>query len=241
MAWEMASDGKATKNDGAQPMRLGLIADIHEQVEFLRAALDRFRQQQVDRVVVLGDVFETGERIEETCRLLAEAQAVGVWGNHDFGLSDNPSNKIRAKYPASVVEYMTTLRPRLELDGCYFAHVEPWLNPEEIADLWFFEGPPDSDGRLKQIFNAVPNRLMFAGHYHRWLLAKPAASLSWAGECSVRLRHGRYFVVVNSLLEDTPSSIRHSCSFTDDVADMGEGSMSCRSVVVELPPEPGTA
>ena len=59
-------------------MRLGLLADIHEQVEFLRAALDRFRQEQVDRVVVLGDVFETGERIEETCHLLFEAQAVGV-------------------------------------------------------------------------------------------------------------------------------------------------------------------
>ena len=60
-------------------MRLGLIADIHEQVEFLRAALNRFHQEQVDRVVVLGDVFETGERIKETCWLLAEAQAVGVW------------------------------------------------------------------------------------------------------------------------------------------------------------------
>ena len=152
-------------------MRLALIADIHERVEFLRAALDRFRQEQVDRVIVLGDVFETGEQIVETCHLLAEAQAVGVWGNHDFGLCDNPSDKIRAKYPAAVTEYMTTLRPRLELDGCYFAHVEPWLDPEDIHDLWFVEGPPDSDGRLKQIFGAVPNRLMFAGHYHRWLLA----------------------------------------------------------------------
>ena len=51
-------------------MRLGLIADIHERVEFLRAAFDRFRQEQVDRVVVLGDVFEAGERIEETCIFL---------------------------------------------------------------------------------------------------------------------------------------------------------------------------
>jgi len=182
-------------------MRLGLIADIHEQVEFLRAALNRFRQEQVDRVVVLGDVFETGERIEETCHLLAEANAVGVWGNHDFGLCENPSDKIRAKYPAAVVEYMTTLRPRLELDGCYFAHVEPWLDPEDIADLWFFEGPPDSDGRLKQIFDAVPNRLMFAGHYHRWVLATPGGVTEWHGECPVRLDRGRYFVVVDSLLE----------------------------------------
>jgi len=182
-------------------MKLGLSTDIHERVEFLRAALDRFRQEQVDQVVVIGDVFETGERIEETCHLLSEAQAVGVWGNHDFGLSDNPTDKVRAKYPASVTEYMTTLRPRLEIDGCYFAHVGPWLDPEDIHDLWFFEGPPDSDERLQQIFNAVPHRLMFAGHYHRWLLARPDGIAEWQGECSVRPHNCRYFVVVDSLLE----------------------------------------
>lgn len=182
-------------------MRFGLIADIHEQVEFLRAALDRFRQEQVDRVVVLGDVFETGERIEETCRLLAEANAVGVWGNHDSGLCSDPSDNVRARYPASVIDYLTTLRPRLELAGCYFAHVEPWLDPEDIHDLWFFEGPPDSDGRLDRIFNAVPNRLMFAGHYHRWLLVRPDGIDDWQGECPVRLHNGRYFVVVDALAD----------------------------------------
>jgi hypothetical protein len=182
-------------------MRLGLLADIHEHVEFLRAALDRLRQEQVDRVVVLGDVFETGERIEETCRLLAEANAVGVWGNHDFGLCDNPTDKVRAKYPSAVIEYMTTLRPRLELDGCYFAHVEPWLDPEDIHDLWFVEGPPDGDGRLDQIFSAVPHRLMFAGHYHRWLLARPDGIVEWQGACPVRLHDGRHFVVVDALLD----------------------------------------
>ena len=182
-------------------MRLGLIADIHEQVEFLRAALGRFRQEQVDRVVVIGDVLEMGERIEETCRLLAEAQAVGVWGNHDYGLCSEPSDDVRARYPASVIDYLTTLRPRLELAGCYFAHIEPWLDPEDIHDLWFFEGPPDSSGRLDRIFNAVPNRLMFAGHYHRWLLATPGGVTDWQGECPVRLHNDRYFVVVDALVD----------------------------------------
>src|SRR5947208_2163570 len=67
-------------------MRLGLLADIHEEVDLLRLALDRFRHEAVDQVVVLGDVAETGERLTETTLLLAGAGAVGVWGNHDFGL-----------------------------------------------------------------------------------------------------------------------------------------------------------
>lgn len=180
-------------------MRLGLITDIHEQVDFLRVALNHFRHEYVDQVVVIGDVFETGERIDETCRLLAEAQAVGVWGNHDYGLCDNPSDKVRAKYPTAVTDYMTTLRPRLEVDGCFFSHVEPWLDPENIADLWFFEGPPENEGRLERIFNAVPQRLMFAGHYHRWVLATPGGVTAWQGERPVRLDDGRYFVVINAL------------------------------------------
>lgn len=96
---------------------------------------------------------------------------------------------------------MTSLRPRLELDGCYFAHVEPWLDPEDIADLWFFEGPPEDNRRLTQIFKAVPNRLMFAGHYHRWMLVTPAGIAEWKGDCPIKLDRGRYFVVIGALME----------------------------------------
>jgi hypothetical protein len=59
------------------------------------------------------------------------------------------------------------------------------LNPEEVADLWYFEGPPDEHGKLERIFNAVPNRLMFAGHYHKWLLATPGRIEDWNGDGSV--------------------------------------------------------
>ncbi len=83
-------------------MKFGLVTDIHEHVEFLRIALDRFRQEQVDQIVVIGDIFETGEQVEETCQMLAEAKAVGVWGTHDYGLCVDPPDDIRARFPATV-------------------------------------------------------------------------------------------------------------------------------------------
>jgi hypothetical protein len=181
-------------------MRLGLITDVHEQIEFLGQALDRFRRENVDQVVVIGDLFERGERIEETCRLLKEAEAIGVWGNHDYGLCVDPPPDIRARFPCAV-NYMASLRPRLEVGGCYFAHVEPWLDPEDITDLWFFEGPPDGDGRLDRIFAAVPHRIILAGHYHRWLLATPRGIAEWQGEGPIRLIDDRYFLVVGALCE----------------------------------------
>jgi len=40
-------------------MKLGLLTDIHEQVDHLRSALDQFRQERVEQVVFLGDLFLT--------------------------------------------------------------------------------------------------------------------------------------------------------------------------------------
>lgn len=182
-------------------MKLGLVTDIHEHIEFLRIALDRFAKENVDQIVVIGDVFEMGERIEETCQLLANAKTIGVWGNHDFGLCVDPDEYIRAKYPASVIQYMTSLRPRLDVAGCHFSHVEPWLDPEVVTDLWYFDGLPDDPTKLERIFNARPNRIMFAGHFHNWLLATPDGICDWKGESPIRLDQGRYYVVVGALCE----------------------------------------
>lgn len=193
-------------------MKLGLLTDIHECVEPLRIALERFREEGVDQIVHVGDVFQMGERIEETCRLLAAANAIGVWGNHDVGLCLDPPRQTRSRYSPFVIEYMMSLAPRLDVAGCHFSHIEPWLNPEEIADLWYYEGPPDEHKKLDRIFNAVPHRVMFAGHYHKWLLANPDDILDWHGDRPVQLDSGRYFVVLGALCEgqfaifDTDSS-----------------------------------
>jgi 3',5'-cyclic AMP phosphodiesterase CpdA len=180
-------------------MRLGIIADIHEHVELLRAALDDLKQREVDQVVFLGDLVETGERIEETCQLLADARVVGVWGNHDFGLCHEVSEEVRRTYSDLVLRFMGSLHPRLEIADCQFAHVEPWLDPTVIEDLWFFGGALTDATRLDQIFGAAKNRLVFAGHYHRWILASPDGIIDWHGETPIRLVDDRYFVVVNAL------------------------------------------
>lgn len=182
-------------------MKLGLLTDIHEHVEHLHTALDLFRTENVDQVVVIGDVLAMGHRIEETCRLLSEANAIGVWGNHDYGLCVEPMANDCAKYGDIVIRFMTSLRPRLQIEDCYFAHVEPWLNPEDVADLWYFDGPPDQHEKLDRIFNAASCRLSFAGHFHKWLLATPDRVEEWKGGKPIRLEAGRFFVVIGALCE----------------------------------------
>lgn len=182
-------------------MKLGLLTDIHEHVDHLQAALAHFRNEHVDQIVVIGDLFLQGNRLDETCRLLAEAGAVGVWGNHDFGLCICPTAESRRRYSPDVIRFMTSLQPRLSRWECYFSHVEPWLNPEKLDDLWYFEGPPDESQKLDRIFNSVPDRIMFSGHYHQWLLTRPQSVEDWHGECPISLSDGRFFVVVGALCE----------------------------------------
>jgi len=182
-------------------MKLGLVTDIHAHVCHLQAALERLQNERVDQIVVIGDVVDAFAAVGETCRLLNEARAVGVWGNHDYGLCAEPDESVRSRCPAAALEFMASLRPRIEVAGCFFSHIEPWLDPEYLPDLWYGEGPPDNRDRLTQIFDAVPNRLIFAGHYHVWLAATPDAVIGWDGTNPLRLDGGRHFVVVNALCE----------------------------------------
>jgi len=86
-------------------MKLGLLADIHEQTKQLRGAIAVLQQHGADRFVVLGDVFEMGKRMEETVGLLQHVQAVGVWCNHDISLCFDPDDEICQRYSAAVLGF----------------------------------------------------------------------------------------------------------------------------------------
>jgi hypothetical protein len=183
-------------------MKLGLLADIHEQAKKLRKAIAVLQRYGAERFVVLGDIFEMGKQMEETVGLLRQVQAVGVWGNHDIGLCFDPDEKACERYSAAVLSFMGSLRPRLEIGDCLFTHVEPWLDPHKVEDLWYFDGPPDSAEKLARSFAAAPHRLLFIGHMHRWSLGTPNGLLPWRGEAPVRLdERVRYLIVVHAVCD----------------------------------------
>jgi hypothetical protein len=202
-------------------MKLGILADIHEHTRQLQRAITVLQQHGAERFVVLGDVFEAGKRIEQTVDSLQQVEAVGVWGNHDIGLCFDPSEAVCQRYSAAVLRFMGSLQPRLEIEGCLFTHVEPWLDPHKIEDLWYFDGPPDTPEKLARSFAAVPHRALFIGHLHRWLLGTPEGVLPWRGGRPIRLdRTKRHLVVVHAVWDG-------KCALFDtesgDLTPFGEG------------------
>jgi hypothetical protein len=76
-------------------MRLGLLADIHEEADLLCRAIEALKSQGVSRFVILGDIFETGKALEKTSEILSRLDSEGVWGNHDFGLCRDVEEWVR--------------------------------------------------------------------------------------------------------------------------------------------------
>jgi len=185
-------------------VRIGIVADIHDAVEPLERALSLLRERGVDRIVTLGDAFETfepGDPGPKVGALLQGAGAVGVWGNHDFGLSDGASEEVRRQADAGLVEFASRLEPRLVIEGCHFCHIEPWKDPRSLVDLWLFEEYPDTLERARRSFDAVPERILFVGHFHSSLVVREDGRVEWVGARPIRLSEPhRHLVLVPAVL-----------------------------------------
>jgi hypothetical protein len=186
-------------------MRIGILADIHEQLDPLRHALGMLQKSNIDRIVVLGDTFDGFGDLGNAATivsLLEQAGVEGVWGNHDFGLCHQVMDQARELYPPEVFGFMKRMQPYLEIEDCHFSHGEPWLDPYEVMDLWHFDGYPDTVEKVQRSFHAVSHRYMFIGHFHRWIVMTPSSRIIWDGRQLLRLDdRTRYLVVISPVYD----------------------------------------
>jgi predicted phosphodiesterase len=187
-------------------MRLGLVADIHNDSDSLSRALAALNARCVDLLVTLGDtcdVFLPDNGIVEVATMLRERHAAGVWGNHDFVLCRNVDDRFLIRYAGTpVLDFMAGMLPTLVVGECHFSHLEPLGDPHDVAHLWSLKDKPFDFMELAALsFEAVEHRLLFIGHYHCWWAATPDGPLDWAGEKPLELAaNRRYFVVVDAVL-----------------------------------------
>lgn len=179
-------------------MRVGLLADIHEAVDPLAAAVRELKARRVDAFVMLGDVLESGERVDETVALLEALPGAGVWGNHDLGLCGDVPSSVRTRFSARTLDYFARLRPWVDLGGSRFQHIDPHLDPEKLEDLWRF---PTTEERIAGLARC-PFAKVFVGHLHGWGLFTPERQISWDGEDAFHYQADqRYLTVVNAVLK----------------------------------------
>jgi hypothetical protein len=206
---------------------MGLLADIHEDVERLAAAIARCRSEGAERLLTLGDIFETGERFADAVDLLREADVGGVWGNHEFGLFAERGS-VESMFDWRTLDYMHLLEARIEVEGVLLGHVLPCLDPTDVRQPWYVESAPVTAEEAAPNFAAFPNRRMFVGHFHRWLAVTPGGALEWPGDQPIQFHSDeRYLVVVAAVCDgwcaiyDTESDVLTPCNLSSPRSDRG--------------------
>jgi hypothetical protein len=181
-------------------MRIGIVTDVHDAADELATAIAALAGEGVDAVVNLGDAtdaFGPQHRADEVVSLLRVSGAVSVWGNHDHGLCGEVEAHLRGRCSDAALTYFASARPRIELAGFHFSHVEPWIDAEDVAALWHFDGLPRTPELLARTFGAFVGRAAFVGHHHRWFATTATDALPWDGTTPLRLDpEERYLVAV---------------------------------------------
>lgn len=64
-------------------MRLGLIGDVHAEVELLREAIAQLKFENVHGILCTGDIVDGVGSVDACCQLLVAHDVLTVQGNHD--------------------------------------------------------------------------------------------------------------------------------------------------------------
>ena len=108
---------------------IGLISDVHATPEPVAEALSIFAKAGVDQVLCAGDIAGYMDQLEQTIRLLIEADCQTIMGNHDLLYlaeyrlrhEDEPDNKVIAYLKQLPASYQTVI----EDNSLYMVHAQP--------------------------------------------------------------------------------------------------------------------
>lgn len=150
-------------------MRIGILSDIHANLEALDAVLTDLDQRGCDVLVCLGDFVGYGPDPVDCVATLRGRLRVAVVGNHDrAAVGGRPIEDFNPFAQEAIIwtqahldpetrDYLMRLPERGELDGLLFVHGSPRQPVDEYV----------VDGRTARAsFVADPFRIAFVGHTH---------------------------------------------------------------------------
>lgn len=151
-------------------MRLGVISDIHANLEALEAVLADL-EGRADEVVSLGDNIGYGPDPERVVKTLESRSIASVTGNHELGLARgdilarfNPSARrsleiTRDHLSLESLSGLTNLPRFIVIEGCRFVHGAP----PDSCTRYLFEL---SEAQLRTSLESIVEGVCFVGHTH---------------------------------------------------------------------------
>ena len=210
--------------------RVGVIGDIHTEADVLAWAIDVLRGQDVEVILATGDLADGphhGAGVVRACRLLREANAITVQGNHDRWLLDNdqrdfPDATFLDEIDAESRKYLQGLPVSVEivtpLGLMLFGH---GLGDDDMATLYPYDHGPalTKNSALQSLLGQAHYRLVLGGHTHRRMVRKlsgvtfinPGAIMATREPCCLvldfRERKAKFFDHAPSTAGTTPGPV----------------------------------
>lgn len=156
-------------------MKIAILADIHGNLEALKAVVNDMKQFRLDCMVSLGDNVGYGPEPDGVVDLLRETGVESTLGNHEFALCDKRARnwlnfqaaenneQTKALLSAENLDYSCKLPLFIEKVGGYFVHGFP-------KDSVFRYLTRQNDERIFALFKEYAASIFFVGHTHDLLL-----------------------------------------------------------------------
>jgi len=153
-------------------MKIGVLSDIHANLEALQAVDKELQLADVKRVISLGDMIGYGPDPQAVVAFVRARGYLGVLGNHEFALGDARARRwlnfqaaennaiSEAMLTEDNLEYCTSLPFSLRNEGGYFVHAYP---PNSVFRYLYRQ----SDEKIVSLFARNISRIFFVGHTHR--------------------------------------------------------------------------
>ncbi len=169
-------------------MRIGIISDIHSNIDALCAIFNDFANRGIDKIICLGDVIGLGAHPEECVQFLKEHQEqllAIVLGNHENYLLKelpvyNHNDPSLEKLPQEIIDLFKWNHEQISYDSIEFLRKLPRQQTVEIAGKKLFVShyPLDQLGayrkfyfrpnsaQCKQLFKGLDADIYLFGHTH---------------------------------------------------------------------------
>lgn len=151
-------------------MKIGLISDIHADLNLLKMALDILQGQGAEKILCAGDLVDKGLDGDAVVALIRERQIPCVMGNHDRGADWNVNSLLRHFGPdhpqiltKDTLDYLMRLEQMLTFEWLgkkiALAHGAPWSN-------WEYVYPNTAADTYKMILQEANADIVVLGHTH---------------------------------------------------------------------------
>ena len=130
-------------------MRLGILSDIHANIEALSAVLEAFRHEAIDVYYCLGDTVGYGGSPNECCDIVRELAKVTILGNHDAAVGGRMDYSY---YYEAARNALDTHAGLLSAENMAWLKTLPYEHRPEGTDVLLCHGSPVRLEEFEYIF-----------------------------------------------------------------------------------------